>query len=125
MRAVGKAANHMVEEIRRQFREIPGILEGKNPPDAARCVEISTNGSLKHMIAPGLMAVAIPVAIGKLFGAQMLGGLWPEPLYLESCWRSSWPIPEAYGTTPKNTSKRGTKAERVLTPTKHQWSAIP
>ena len=75
IRAVGKAANHMVEENRRQFREIPGILEGKNPPDTARCVEISTTGSLKHMIAPGLMAVAVPVAIGKLFGTQMLGGL--------------------------------------------------
>ena len=75
MRAVGKAANRMVEEIRRQFREIPGILEGTSKPDPARCVQISTTGSLKQMIVPGLIAIAAPVLIGKLFGAQMLGGL--------------------------------------------------
>ena len=75
MRAVGKAANRMVEEIRRQFREIPGILEGTSKPDPARCVQISTTGSLMQMIVPGLIAIAAPVLIGKLSGAQMLGGL--------------------------------------------------
>ncbi len=75
MRAVGKAANRMVEEIRRQFREIPGILEGRSKPDPARCVQISTTGSLKQMIAPGLLAIAIPILVGKAFGAEMLGGL--------------------------------------------------
>jgi K(+)-stimulated pyrophosphate-energized sodium pump len=75
MRAVGNAANKMVEEIRRQFREIPGLREGKAEPDAARCVAISTTGALKQMVVPGLLAVAAPLVVGKLLGAQALGGL--------------------------------------------------
>lgn len=75
MRAVGKAAGLMVDEIRRQFHEIPGILEGTGKPDPARCVQISTTGSLKQMVMPGLMALVIPVAVGKLMGVEMLGGL--------------------------------------------------
>lgn len=75
MRAVGKAAGEMVDEIRRQFHEIPGILEGTGKPDPARCVQISTTGSLKQMVMPGLMAVVIPVSVGKLMGPEMLGGL--------------------------------------------------
>jgi K(+)-stimulated pyrophosphate-energized sodium pump len=75
MRAVGKAANEMVEEIRRQFREIPGILEGTGRPDPARCVAISTAGSLKQMVLPGAMAVLAPVAIGKFMGVEALGGM--------------------------------------------------
>ena len=74
MRAVGNAANAMVEEIRRQFREIPGILEGTGKPDAARCVEISTAGSLKQMIIPGLIAVIAPIAVG-FWSVEALGGL--------------------------------------------------
>jgi K(+)-stimulated pyrophosphate-energized sodium pump len=75
MRAVGNAANKMVEEIRRQFREIPGLREGKAEPDAARCVAISTTGALKQMIVPGLLAVAAPLVVGWILGAQALGGL--------------------------------------------------
>jgi K(+)-stimulated pyrophosphate-energized sodium pump len=75
MRAVGKAANEMVEEIRRQFREIPGILEGTGKPDPARCVAISTEGSLKQMVVPGAMAVAAPLIVGFLMGPAALGGL--------------------------------------------------
>ncbi len=75
MRAVGKAAFEMVEEIRRQFREIPGILEGTAKPDAARCVEISTAGSLKQMLVPGAMAVAAPLVVGKFIGVSALGGM--------------------------------------------------
>jgi len=74
MRAVGNAANKMVEEIRRQFREIPGLLEGKAEPDAARCVEISTAGSLQQMVVPGLLAIAAPIAMG-LWSVSALGGL--------------------------------------------------
>jgi len=74
MTAVGRAANAMIEEVRRQFREIPGILEGKGKPDYARCVEISTKGSLREMILPGLMAVCVPVAVG-LYNPLTLGGL--------------------------------------------------
>ncbi len=75
MRAVGRAANEMVEEIRRQFREIPGILEGTAKPDAARCVEISTAGSLKQMVLPGALAIAAPILIGKFLGVLALGGM--------------------------------------------------
>lgn len=75
MKAVGNAANDMVEEVRRQFREIPGIMEGTGTPDYARCVAISTKGSLRQMIAPGLLAVVAPIAVGTLFGAAAVGGL--------------------------------------------------
>jgi K(+)-stimulated pyrophosphate-energized sodium pump len=74
MRAVGRAANKMVEEIRRQFREIPGLLEGKAKPDPARCVAISTAGSLRQMVVPGAMAVLAPIAVG-FWNIQALGGL--------------------------------------------------
>jgi len=74
MRAVGNAANKMVEEVRRQFREIPGIMEGTTPPDAARCVAISTQGSLRQMILPGMLAVIAPIAVG-FYSPQALGGL--------------------------------------------------
>jgi len=75
MRAVGNAAFAMVEEVRRQFREIPGIMEGTGKPDAARCVEISTDGALKQMILPGVIAVASPIIVGKFIGVEALGGL--------------------------------------------------
>ena len=77
MTAVGRAAQKMVEEIRRQFREIPGLLEGRPgaKPDAARCVDISTRSALREMIAPGLTAVIVPVAVGFLLGPAALGGV--------------------------------------------------
>ena len=75
MRAVGNAAFEMVEEVRRQFREIPGIMEGTGKPDAARCVKISTDGALKQMIVPGVIAVAAPIVVGKFMGVEALGGL--------------------------------------------------
>jgi len=74
MRAVGKAAAEMVDEIRRQFREIPGILEGTTPPDAMRCIKISTDGSLKQMILPGALAIAAPIIVG-FWNVQALGGM--------------------------------------------------
>jgi K(+)-stimulated pyrophosphate-energized sodium pump len=74
MRAVGNAANKMVEEIRRQFREIPGLREGNAEPDAARCVAISTEGALRQMVLPGVLAVAAPVVTGY-WSVNALGGL--------------------------------------------------
>ena len=74
MTAVGKAAMEMVEEVRRQFREIPGIMEKKAKPDYRRCVEISTHSSLKQMIVPGVLAIVAPVIVG-LWSVEALGGL--------------------------------------------------
>jgi K(+)-stimulated pyrophosphate-energized sodium pump len=75
MDAVGKAAFKMIEEVRRQFREIPGIMEGTTTPEYAKCVDISTKAALKEMVIPGVLAVAVPVSIGLLLGAEALGGL--------------------------------------------------
>ena len=73
--AVGDAAHEMINEIRRQFKEIPGLLEGTGKPDNSRCIQIATTAALKKMILPGAIAVFSPVIIGLGFGAEMLGGL--------------------------------------------------
>jgi K(+)-stimulated pyrophosphate-energized sodium pump len=75
MTAVGDAAFDMIKEIRRQFKEIPGLLEGTAKPDTARCVEIATDAALKKMIAPGALAVLAPVLIGFILGPKALGGM--------------------------------------------------
>ena len=75
MTAVGKAANQMVEEIRRQFREIEGLMEGKAKPDPETCVSICTASSLKMMIAPGVVGIITPVAVGFIIGKEALGGM--------------------------------------------------
>ena len=75
MQAVGTAAYAIVNEVRRQFREIPGIMEGTGRPDYARCVDISTKGSLRAMILPGTMAVVAPIAMGFILGPEPLGGM--------------------------------------------------
>jgi K(+)-stimulated pyrophosphate-energized sodium pump len=73
MKSVGKAAMEMVQEVRRQFREIPGILEGKATPDYAKCVAISTNAALKEMLLPGLITIVTPIVIGLVMGPEALG----------------------------------------------------
>lgn len=77
MEAVGNAAFSLIEEIRRQFKEIPGLMEGKARPEYARCVDISTRAALKEMVIPGLMAVIVPLAVGLIpfLGREALGGL--------------------------------------------------
>ncbi len=75
MDAVGTAANDMIVEVRRQFKEFPGIMEGTQQPDYKKCVDISTGAALRQMIIPGLLAVICPVVMGFLLGAEALGGL--------------------------------------------------
>ncbi len=75
MNAVGRAASHMVEEVRRQFREIKGILEGKAEPDYARCVQISTRGAQREMVFPSLLAIIAPIVTGLIFGVSGVVGL--------------------------------------------------
>ena len=75
MQAVGRAAGAMVEEVRRQFREIPGLREGNAPADYTRAVDISTRGAMREMVLPGVIAIAAPVLVGLVLGAEALGGL--------------------------------------------------
>jgi len=75
MTAVGRAAEGMVQEVRPQFREIEGLMEGTAKPDSARCIDISTKAALREMIIPGITAIIAPVIVGKVFGVQTLGGM--------------------------------------------------
>ena len=75
MDSVSKAAYSMIEEVRRPFREIPGIMEGKAKPDYKTCVAISTTAALKEMLVPGIMAVVAPLAVGLILGSTALAGL--------------------------------------------------
>ncbi|MCR4594184.1 MAG: sodium/proton-translocating pyrophosphatase, partial [Clostridiales bacterium] len=75
MDSVSKAANDMIEEVRRQFKNIPGIMDGTGKPDYKSCVSISTVAALREMLVPGIMAVLVPLGVGILLGVEALGGM--------------------------------------------------
>jgi len=104
--AVGRAAMAMVEEVRRQFREIPGIMEYKARPEYEKCVEISTKASIREMVAPGLIALITPIIIGFAFGPEVLGGLLAGVTVSGVLMGSSRAMRVVHGITPKNHSRR-------------------
>ena len=81
MKSVGIAAQEMVVEVRRQFRDIPGIMEGTGKPDYAACVEISTKASLREMVAPGVLVISTPLVTGYVFGVHALAGVLAGNLF--------------------------------------------
>ncbi len=120
MTAVGRAAYEMVVEVRRQFREIPGLMEGKEgaSPTTRRCVDIATNAALREMIVPGLVALIVPPAIGFTLGRPRSAAPSPAPRSPASSMASSWPTPAAPGTTPRSTSRPATSAAKGSDPHK-------
>jgi len=121
MKAVGAAAFEMIEEVRRQFKEIPGLMEGKAKADYARCVDISTAAAIKRMIAPGLMAVVTPVAFG-FYDKYMLGGLLVG-VTVSGVLMAIFMANAALGTTPRSTSRRAPTAARARSLTRQRSSA--
>ena len=117
MNAVGRAAQKMVEEVRRQFREIKGILTGQATPDYARCVAISTKGAQQEMLLPSLLAIIVPLLVGLFFGVAgtvgllvgSLGSGFVLAIFMANS-GGAWAVP---GTTPRNTWRKATSAARA------------
>ena len=120
----GGAAFEMIKEIRRQFREIDGLLEGTAEPDTAQCVDIATSAALKKMILPGVIAVSAPPLVGFLIGAEALGGMLAGALL--SCVLMALMMSNAGGAwdNARSTSRKATLAARARTHMRRPWSAI-
>ena len=122
MNSVGKAANQMIEEVRRQFREKKGIMEGTEKPDYAKCVDISTGAALKEMIAPGLIAIVVPLLVGIVLGVEALGGMLAGALSAGVLLAIMMANAGGAWTTLRNTLKKATTAARDQILTKLQLS---
>ena len=122
MTSVGEAAMDMIQEIRRQFREIPGLMEGTAEPDNAKCIEIATNAALRKMLLPGVIAVGIPPLVGFGLGPEALGGTlgWCV-VGLCITPRLPWLMLVAPGTTPRNTLKKVIWAAKAQMFTPRLW----
>lgn len=121
MKAVGRAAGAMVEEVRRQFREIPGIMEGTGKPEYAKCVAISTKGAQREMLVPSLLAIAVPVTVGLVLGVSGVVGLLAGGLTTGFTLASMLNNSGGAWDNAKNTSKKETLAARAAKLTKPVW----
>ena len=111
---VSRAAGKMVDEVRRQFKESPGILTGKTKPDYARCVDIATVASIRELWKSAIIAIASPVILGVLLGPTAVAGLLMGSVVTGIFWRTIWPIPAGPGTMPKKlVEMRGEKGSEV------------
>jgi len=115
----------MIEEVRRQFREIPGIMEGKGKPDYARCVFISTQSALKEMIAPGLLVLLAPLFFGVLFGVEALAGMLAGALGVGVVQAISCANSGGAWDNAKKYIESGHFVEKVPMPTKLQLLVTP
>merc|ERR1712065_124591 len=102
----------MVKEVQRQFRDIPGLMEGTNLPDYERCITISTAASLREMIAPGILVMGSPIAVGVLFGTHALAGMLAGSLVSSVQMAIACSNSGERGTTAKSTLRRGCTAGR-------------
>jgi K(+)-stimulated pyrophosphate-energized sodium pump len=125
MKAVGRAAFGMVEEVRRQFKEKPGIMEGTDKPDYAAPVAISTKAAQREMILPSMLGLVTPIATGLLLGVAGVMGLLVGTLTCGFCVAVFMANAVARGTTPRSTSKPAPTAAKAPTPTRRPSSATP
>ena len=129
--AVGRAAVQLIEEVRRQFREDPGIMLGTSKPDYARCVAIVTAAAQKELLGPGILAIGLPILVGFGLGfrdpktaRRRSAAIWRARSSAGNCWRCCSPTRAARGTTPRRRSRTACSAAREPRTTKRPSSAI-
>ena len=110
MNSVGKAAMEMVKEVRRQFKEIPGIMEGTGTPEYSKCVDISTQAALREMMLPGAITIIAPILVGFIMGAEALGAYMAGVAVVAYCGPSSKTMQVELGTTRRSRSKQVLKS---------------